>query len=155
MTHSAVEVRQATVQDLDVLVPLFDAYRQFYGQSSNPGRARQFLLERFEHNQSVIFMAFDDANAIGFTQLYPSFSSAAMARIFILNDLFVIPEARGRKAGSALLRAAADFGRRVHALRLTLSTEVANTTAQAVYEALGWKRNTAFCSYQLTLKETQ
>ena len=149
-TAPGIEVRQATIADLNLLVPLFDAYRQFYRQPSEPERARRFLLERFEHNQSVIFLAFQDA-AIGFTQLYPSFSSGAMARIFILNDLFVASEARGRGAGSALLQSAAQYARAVGALRLVLSTEVTNTTAQSVYEHLGWKRDTAFCVYQLAL----
>ena len=153
MPAPGVEVRQATVADLNLLVPLFDAYRQFYRQPSEPERARRFLLERFEHNQSVIFLAFvfyrSRAAATGFAQLYPSFSSGAMARIFILNDLFVAPEARGRGAGSALLQAAAEFGRSVGALRLVLSTEVTNTTAQSVYERLGWKRDTDFCVYRL------
>src|SRR5258708_6822142 len=146
-----LEVRQATVADLNLLVPLFEAYRQFYRQPSNPERARRFLLERFEHNQSVIFLAFADDAAIGFTQLYPSFSSSAMARIFILNDLFVAPEARRHGAGSALLQAAADYGRRVGAIRLVLSTEITNTTAQSAYERMGWKRDTVFCVYQLAL----
>ncbi len=147
----SVEVRQATVADLDVLVPLFDAYRQFYRQPSEPERARRFLLDRFEHNQSVIFLAFDGNVAAGFTQLYPSFSSTGMARIFVLNDLFVVPEARGRGVGTALLRAAEDYGRRVGALRLALSTEISNTKAQSVYESLGWKRDTIFYHYQLAL----
>src|SRR5712692_10519221 len=99
MDSNRVEIRQATVSDLDTIVPLFDAYRRFYRQPSDPERARQFLLERFGHNQSIIFLAFADATAIGFAQLYPSFSSGAMVRIFILNDLFVIPEARRRGAG--------------------------------------------------------
>jgi GNAT superfamily N-acetyltransferase len=146
-----VEVRQATVADLDLLVPLFDAYRQFYRQPSELERARRFLRERFEHSQSVIFLAFAGAGAIGFAQLYPSFSSGAMARTFILNDLFVVPEARGHGAGSALLESAAEYGRRVGALRLVLSTEIGNTTAQSVYDRLGWKRDTAFCAWQLTL----
>ena len=146
-----LEVRQATVADLNLLVPLFEAYRQFYRQPSNPERARRFLLERFEHNQSVIFLAFASDAAIGFTQLYPSFSSSAMARIFILNDLFVAPEARRHGAGSALLQAAADYGRRVGAIRLVLSTEITNTTAQSAYERMGWKRDTVFCVYQLAL----
>jgi GNAT superfamily N-acetyltransferase len=146
-----VEIRQATVADLDTIVPLFDAYRRFYRQPSEPERARQFLLDRFGHNQSIIFLAFADATAIGFTQLYPSFSSSAMARIFILNDLFVIPEARRRGAGLALLYAAAEYGRRVGALRLVLSTEETNTTAQSLYEKVGWKRDTVFRVYQLTL----
>src|SRR5260370_39670802 len=153
MTTLAVEVRQPTVEDLNLLVPLFDAYRQFYRQPSEPERARRFLLERFEHSQSVIFLSLEGAAAIGFTQLYPSFSSGAMARIFILNDLFVTPEARGRGAGSALLRAAAEYARRVGAARLVLSTEVTNATAQSVYERLGWKRDNAFCVYQLAVGE--
>ncbi len=151
MTTPRIAVRQATVADLDVLVPLFDAYRQFYRQPSDPEQARYFLLERFEHSQSVIFLAFDGASVIGFVQLYPSFSSSAMRRIFILNDLFVTPEARGHGAGSALLRTAAEYGRRLGALHLVLSTELGNTTAQSVYERLGWKRDTAFCVYQWAL----
>jgi GNAT superfamily N-acetyltransferase len=144
-------IRQATVADLDLLVPLFDAYRQFYRQPSDSDRARAFLLERFEHNQSVIFLAFEDDVAVGFTQLYPSFSSASMARIFVLNDLFVARDARARGTGAALLHAAAEYGRRVGAVRLALSTEVSNTTAQPLYERMGWKRDTAFYVYQLTL----
>ena len=146
-----VHVRQATVEDLDVLVPMFDGYRQFYRQPSDPDGARRFLLDRFQHNQSVIFLALDGEAAVGFTQLYPSFSSTSMARIFVLNDLFVAAESRTRGTGAALLNAAAEYGRRVGAVRLALSTEVANTTAQAVYERLGWKRDTVFYSYQLTL----
>jgi GNAT superfamily N-acetyltransferase len=151
MTTGEVEVRQATVADLDRVVPLFDAYRQFYRLPSEPERARRFLRERFEHDQSVIFLAFHEAAAVGFTQLYPSFSSGAMARIFILNDLFVSPEARRRGTGSALLGAAAGYGRRSGALRLVLSTEIANIAAQSVYGKLGWKRDTVFCVYQLAL----
>src|SRR5260370_42164225 len=103
MTEWGVEVREAKVEERDRVVPLFDGYRQFYRQPSEPERARRFLLERFEHSQSVIFLSFKGTAAIGFTQLYPTFSSGAMARIFILDDLFVAPEARGSGAGSALV----------------------------------------------------
>lgn len=144
-------VRQATVSDLDALVPLFDGYRQFYRQPSEPDRIRQFLKERLEHNQSVIFLALRGGAAIGFTQLYPSFSSGALARIFILNDLFVEPGARQVGAGRALLEAAAGYARLVGALRLILETEVTNMRAQSLYEKLGWKKDTEFYSYQLAL----
>jgi len=151
MTTREITVRQAIIDDLNLLVPLFDAYRRFYRQPSAPEQARHFLNERFEHNESVIFLAFDGADAIGFTQLYPSFSSGAMARIFVLNDLFVTPEARRCGAGSALLQAAAEYGRADGAIRLMLSTETANTTAQLVYERMGWKRDAVFCVFQLAL----
>jgi GNAT superfamily N-acetyltransferase len=140
-----IAVRQATISDLELLAPLFDAYRQFYRKSSDIGLARQFLLERFQHNQSVIFLALQqDGAALGFTQLYPSFSSTAAARICILNDLFVVTAARRMGVGSLLLRAAAHFAKIVGAVRLTLSTEVANETAQALYESEGWIRSTDF-----------
>ena len=146
-----ISVRQASAADLPLVVPLFDAYRQFYRLPADPERARRFLMERFERNESVAFLAFRRVAAVGFTQLYPSFSSAAMAPIFILNDLYVAPEARGCGAGSALLHAAADYGRNSGAVRLVLSTEVANTTAQSLYERLGWKRDTVFYTYQFGL----
>jgi GNAT superfamily N-acetyltransferase len=147
-----LDIRQATVEDLDSLVPLFDAYRQFYRQPSDLEGSRRFLLARFENNQSVIFMAFHEGSAIGFVQLYPSFSSTAMARILVLNDLFVVPEARRHGAGAALLQKAAEYGSAVGALRLSLRTELTNTTAQSLYESLGWKRDSVFCGYELTLK---
>ena len=85
-------VRQATASDLDLVVPLFDKYRKFYGHPSDPEGGRRFIEERLEHAESTIFLAFHDSATVGFTLLYPSFSSGAMARIFILNDLFVLAE---------------------------------------------------------------
>ena len=148
---SNVQVREATVADLDLIVPLFDAYRRFYRQSSDLPNARSFLQARLDHRQSTIFLALDELEAVGFTQLYPSFSSVSMARIFILNDLFVSPEARGKGVGSALLAAAAEFGRQACAVRLVLGTERTNTVAQSVYERMGWVRDRSFYTYELTL----
>ena len=149
---SHIQVRQASVTDLVALVPLFDGYRQFYGQPSDVALARTFLLERFEHNQSVIFIAVrPNGTAVGFTQLYPSFSSTAAARTFILNDLFVATEARRSGVGAKLLEAASQFGRSVGAFRLTLSTAIDNETAQALYVSQGWVRDTKFYAYGLLL----
>jgi ribosomal protein S18 acetylase RimI-like enzyme len=147
----AIEVRQATVEDVDVLVPLFEGYRRFYRLASDAERSRNFLLDRMTQEQSVVFLAVEDQVPVGFTQLYPSFSSAALAPIFVLNDLFVAEEARGREAGRALLQAAAEHGRGAGAIRLVLSTEVTNATAQALYERNGWKRDIVFCVYKIEL----
>src|SRR5690242_21773353 len=135
MDEESITVRQATIFDLDRIAPLFDLYRQFYRKPSDLDLARRFLRDRFEHNQSIIFLAArGNGAAVGFAQLFPSFSSASTARILFLNDLFVIPEVRRRGVGSRLLAAAAVFGLAIGAVRLTLSTEVTNETAQAVYE---------------------
>ena len=151
MATSRVEVRPATLADLDSLLPLFDAYRQFCRHPSDPERATAFLRERLEHHQSAILLAFDGDAPVGFTQLYPSFSSGALARIYILGDLFVAAEARRRGTGSALVTAAARFARDSGAVRLVLATAVANTAAHSVYEKLGWKRDTEFHTYKLKL----
>ncbi len=96
------KVRQAGIGDLDALVPLFDAYRQFYKRDTDPPAAREFLFKRFQHQQSVIFIAHDDEGAaIGFTQLYPLFSSLTLVRTFVLYDLFVAPSARRTRRGAA------------------------------------------------------
>lgn len=151
MQASDPQIREATSADLERIAPLFDAYREFYRQASDLPRARSFVRARLDREDSVILLALDQSDAVGFTQLYPSFSSVSMARIFILNDLFVSPEARGSGVGSALLAAAADFGRQAGACRLALTTETTNAVAQSVYERMGWVRDTAFYTYELTL----
>jgi len=149
---TSIEVRQATIADIDLLAPLFDGYRQFYGRPGDVALARAFLLERFQHNQSIIFMAIQDPlAALGFAQLYPSFSSVSAARTFILNDLFVAAEARRRRVGAMLLEAATHFGRSAGAVRLSLSTAIDNDSAQALYAAKGWVRDRGFCEYTLPL----
>jgi len=144
-------IRHATVHDLDVIVPLFDAYRGFYGRPSDPGRARAFLAERFAHHESIIFLAHDESGAVGFTQLYPVFSSVSCTRKYLLNDLFVVPAARRGGTGRALLEAAAVFARAQGAASLSLSTGVDNATAQGLYESLGWTRDESYYEYNLAL----
>ncbi|AVP99448.1 GNAT family N-acetyltransferase [Ahniella affigens] len=147
-----IEVRQARLTDLDDLALLFDGYRQFYLQPSDVDGARRFLSDRFEHLQSVIFIAFVDGRALGFTQLYPSFSSVSMQRLYILNDLFVHADGRRHGLGRLLLRAAAAFGRTVGAKELQLQTALDNHAAQALYESEGWIREQSFYVYELSLK---
>lgn len=146
------QVRQATIHDLDTLVPLFDGYRQFYGKPADKGGARDFLAARFAHHQSMILLAQDAQGAgLGFTQLYPLFSSVRMVRTYLLNDLFVAPHARRQGVAAALLRAAAAQARALGAASLSLSTALDNAPAQALYESLGWQRDRQFCEYALTL----
>jgi ribosomal protein S18 acetylase RimI-like enzyme len=145
-------VRQAVLADLDTLAPLFDAYRRFYGCSSDVPAARAFLLERLGLGESVAFIAEDsELGAVGFTQLYPGFSSVSMGRIFVLNDLFVASEARRRGVARALLKAATQYADEVGALRLSLSTAHNNERAQALYQSLGWRRDEHFWTYNLPL----
>jgi len=151
--QSSIIVQQAALEQLDEVASLFDAYRGFYGQSSDLEGAREFLLDRLEHMQSVIFIAIDQATgrAVGFTQLYPVFSSISMKRAWILNDLYVQENARGRGAAWLLLEQAKRYGQLTGAKGIELSTAPDNTTAQALYEKFGFERDEAFLHYSLTL----
>jgi ribosomal protein S18 acetylase RimI-like enzyme len=149
-----MQVRQATSADLDQVAPLFDAYRQFYHLPPNLPLARSFLAERLSLGDSTIFLAEDNGRALGFVQLYPLFSSTAPVpgRLWLLNDLYVVPEARGRRAGYALMEQARALGLASGARGLFLQTARDNTTAQRLYESLGYRRDDHFLVYELDLQ---
>ena len=146
-----IQIRRADIHDLGLITPLFDLYRQFYEQASDLVSAKSFLQQRIRQNESVIFLAFDGADAVGFTQLYPGFSSVSMARTFLLNDLYVVSSHRRHGVGSLLLAAAVAHAKAEQAVRLSLTTNAANATAQSVYESQGWAREKAFFTYNFPL----
>jgi len=143
-------VRRANLDDLDQLAPLFDGYRQFYQQASDIESARVFLHERLSKNESVVFMAVDNEQAVGFTQLYPIFSSVSLKKAWLLNDLFVNELARKKGVALSLLRAAEAHGGETGARWMLLETAHDNTRAQALYKKAGWERESAFY-YRLLL----
>jgi ribosomal protein S18 acetylase RimI-like enzyme len=146
-------VRRAKLDDLDRLVPLFDGYRQFYGQPTDLTVAQNFLHERLARGESVVLIAEDrNGAAIGFVQLFPTFSSILAAPIYVLSDLFVVPAARRRGVATRLLQAAVEVARAAGAVRLELSTAITNLPAQRLYESLGWKRDEEFYQYGLSLE---
>ncbi|MEO9079634.1 MAG: GNAT family N-acetyltransferase [Rhodanobacter sp.] len=145
-------IRAATVDDLAALTPLFDGYRQFYRQASDRARAQRFLADRLTRHESQILLACDAAGVgLGFTQLYPIFSSVRAVRTYLLNDLYVVETARRQGVARELLIAAAEHARSLGAASLSLSTALDNLPAQALYESLGWQRDQGFCEYALML----
>ena len=160
-----ITTRLATPADLDVLAPLFDAYRQFYAQPADLALARAFLAERMQRQESVILLAVapagsaapgtdtsaEDGRVMGFCQLYPTFCSVEARPIYALYDLFVRPEARRSGAGKALLLAAESLAAAHGKSRMDLTTARTNLTAQAAYESLGWIRDEVFFAYSKTV----
>ena len=144
-----MQIKRATISDLDDAAPLFDAYRQFYGQRSDVAAARAFLDERLRRDESVIFLAVEDSKALGFTQLYPSFSSVSLKRLWILNDLFVGADVRRGGVGRRLLDRAREWAIETGAKGLVLATAVDNSRARALYESCGWRRDDEFQHYYL------
>jgi GNAT superfamily N-acetyltransferase len=146
-----IQITQAGPAELDSVARLFDAYRVFYRQISDLDAARRFIRTRQDRRDSVIFLARVKGEDAGFVQLYPSHSSVSMRPVWILNDLFVAPSARGHGVGRKLMDKARDFARASGAVRLELTTEHTNTVAQRLYEACGYARDTVFYKYILTV----
>jgi len=140
-------IRRADTGERDValIAPLFDSYRQFYGVAPDPHAAAAFIRDRLQAKESVLFLAEAGAEGarepVGFVQLFPSFSSVAACRIWVLNDLFVAPDAREQGVGRALLEAARQHAVQTGAKRLTLETMTENRAAWSLYEELGYVRS--------------
>ena len=143
-------IKKASIEDIEIVAPLFDAYRVFYEQQTDMPAAREFLSERLSKNESVVFIAFINEVAVGFIQMYPIFTSVWLKTAWLLNDLYVDENARQQGVAAALLQQAKEFGIEQSAKWLLLETSAGNYTAQAVYEKNGWIKQTDFF-YQMPL----
>lgn len=135
-----MEIKQASIDELDQIVLLFDAYRVWYRKESDLEAAKLFLDARLELKDSIIYYAIDDSGTmVGFTQLYPSFSSTRMQKMWILNDLFVKPSHRGQGISKALIAQAKLLCNTSNACGILLETEKNNDIGNRLYPATGFK----------------
>jgi ribosomal protein S18 acetylase RimI-like enzyme len=146
-----MEVFQAEIKHLEPIAVLFDQYRIFYGQRADLASARKFLEERLQNRDSIIFAA-NDGQIAGFTQLYPSFSSVSMQRIWILNDLFVAATHRRKGIARLLLETAKQYAQSTGAVRISLATQISNISAQSLYKSLGYIKDEEFYHYSLRVE---
>lgn len=140
-------IQRATINDLNTLSELFDSYRLFYKQESNLEGAKSFLKERLVNDESVVFIAYDETNPVGFVQLYPTFSSVSMKRSWVLNDLYVNASTRKKGFGEKLIKKAIEFAEETGAKGLSLETGHDNVTAQSLYEKIGFKKESNYFYY--------
>ncbi len=141
-----MHIVKAEVEHLTLIAPLFDQYRVFYKQKSDLLAAKHFIQNRILNKESEIFLAFINNDAVGFVQLYRSFSSVSLQPIFILNDLFVSKNHRNKGVGEALLNHSKAYCKDLNFKGLALETAIDNP-AQKLYERLGWKKDTACFHY--------
>lgn len=128
------------------VVNLFNEYRVYFGQSSDPIEAEMFLNERLKNKESIILIVKQNEKVIGFTQLYPAFSSLSLKPIGILNDLYVLESHRNSGAGKSLLDAAFDLGKSLYWKGMILETSPVNP-ARRLYERAGWTLENEFLHY--------
>ena len=146
-----MSIHQASLDDLDTLETLFSGYLAFYERNHDVAAIRQFLGDRITNEQSVIYIATSDDRPLGFTQLYPAFASLSLKPSWILNDLFVVPNARGMGLANALMAAARQLAAETNACEIFLQTARSNHKAQALYEKLHYQRDDEFLVYTLDI----
>ncbi len=149
-----LSIKRVDVNELQLVVDLFDKYRIFYMQPSDITLAESFLKERLTNNESVIFVAFNKETPVGFTQLYPKYSSARAVKNWILNDLYVEEEYRKLGIGKKLILTATDFSRLNNAKFVQLETATDNYNAQHLYESMGFIKqapDTEFIMYRINI----
>ena len=142
------DISRASISDLAELHPLVEKYREFYKQPENP-KTVQFLTDRLENDEAVVFIARIDGNPVGFTMIYPTFSTVSLSAVWLLNDLYVAETSRGQGVANFLMDAAETAAREAGATRIFLRTAHDNTPAQALYESRGWKQDEVFRRYDL------
>ena len=135
-----MHIIQAHIEHLDDLTQLFDAYRVFYKQASDLKSAKAFLKARIQNKESIIYIAYINEEAVGFTQLYPLFSSVSMKHLYLLNDLYVKPNHRNKGIGEALINKAKALCEIKQNKGLALQTGTDNP-AQKLYERLGFVKD--------------
>jgi ribosomal protein S18 acetylase RimI-like enzyme len=134
-----MKTRKAYISDVENLSTLFDNYRVFYKKESDIQAAKKFLLERIEKKESEIFVAEGDENELaGFVQLYPTFSSTRMKRLWLLNDLFVSENYRGQGISILLIDETKILCKESNACGLVLETAKSNVVGNKLYPKTGF-----------------
>lgn len=147
-----MNIRRINLSEANLVADLFDKYRVFYEKDSDINLAEQFIKTRLGNNESVIFVVLDGELPIGFTQLYPKYSSVSAVKNWILNDLYVEPSYRKQGVGETLIKTAMDFAKGDGATYVQLETAVDNYTAQSLYEGIGFQKqapDTEFFLYRI------
>ncbi|MBM3590811.1 MAG: GNAT family N-acetyltransferase [Alphaproteobacteria bacterium] len=148
-----IKISSDNLELLDEASFLFNEYRKFYNQKSDIKKSTSFLRDRINNNESEIFLCFDEQNqAIGFMQLYKSFSSVGLRKIYILNDLYVDEKHRGKGVGRFLIDEANKFAAKNQITKITLTTAKTNKVAQNLYETEGYVRDNEYFVYNLEIK---
>ena len=149
-----MRIIKATLEHLDLLCPLFIKYREFYGELPFPDSSRDFLEKRLRRDESVIYLALskdDDNKVLGFCQLYPSFSSLSLRRVWILNDIYVAEDARRQLVADRLLQSAKKMAKQTQAGRLRVASSRDNLAAHKMYESIGFVEDQQFKNFVLPI----
>ena len=143
-----MKIREAKISDIDNLSSLFNSYRMFYGKDSNIGVAKEFLESRIKLCDSKIYVSEVDQCLTGFVQLYPIFSSTRVSKYWLLNDLFIDANERGKGYSKHLIKKAKNLVKDTSACGMMLETDKTNNIGNYLYPSQGFKKNIASNFYE-------
>lgn len=131
-------IEDVIAESLAELLPLIRQYQEFYKvQQISEVKNREFFAQFGKSNpQGCQFIYRVDGIAAGFATVYFTFSSTLPAKVGVMNDLFTLPEYRGRGIGKALINHCLDYALNNGAVRLQWVTAVDNVVAQKLYDSL-------------------
>ncbi|MBV1870345.1 MAG: GNAT family N-acetyltransferase [Gammaproteobacteria bacterium] len=148
----AIQTNKISATQINDLLGLFDQYMVFYKQPSAPEKYKNYLLQRISNNEATIYVAYNDNKTpVGFVLNYQSFSSVSQGKTVILNDLFVCPKNRKKGIATQLIACSVALAKEVGAVRVNLATAKDNVSGQALYEKLGFIKDTAYFSYSFSV----
>jgi len=147
-----IDIKQASLLHLNSLHPLFEEYRAFYKMEHNELQSKKFLKQRLSQKDSLIFTAFKAHHPVGFVQIYPLFSSVAMQKTWLLNDLYVTKTARQQGIATKLIKTVENEAKKSNIFSIKLATAIDNHNAKALYQSLGYQPNQAFAHYSKKIK---
>ncbi len=146
-----LQIKIAQPDDFEKIGEVFDLYRQFYKKESNVEACKSYIKERLSNNEAQIFYVENEKECMGMTQLYTTFDSLELSKKIILYDLYVRSEYRRKGVGHLLMNAAKDYAKKNNITSIELSTAITNTTAQSLYESLGYKRDEEYFDYYFAI----
>ena len=143
-TSDEITIAPVGVTDLPVLLPMMRAYCDFY--EVDPRDDRLIALSRAlidSQAEGVQLLARDaEATPLGFATVYWTWQTLDAGRVGVMNDLFVVPEARGRGVGRKLIEHCRGLCRKRGAGKLVWETAPDNETAQRLYDSTGAESST-------------
>ena len=136
-----MEIKKASVSDLHQLVPLFDAFRQCYDKESDLTASTNYLAERLKREESLVYIAVDNQEIIGFAQLYPTFSSISLKKYWMLNDLYVSPTYRKQGIAKLLINRTKQMAKDTDSMGIIIETRITNNSANHLYDSVGFQKD--------------
>ena len=133
------KIKKVNLEDLDTAAELFNLYRIFYRQEDDYQKCRQFIKERLDNEQSNIFIVYINDKAVGFVQLYKLYHYIKLQKQWLLSDLFVHPDYRGKGLSIALINRAKKWCDETNACGLMLETEKTNDIGNQLYPRCGFE----------------